>query len=75
MEIFSCIYKSFIIKKRIRVKLKNLMYPCVTKGIEKSSEKKQGLYTKYQDNTGKIKLKVLWAQNPIYGTMFCCVVN
>ena len=47
LEIFSCIYENFFPKKRIRVKLKNLMNPWVTKGIAKSSKKKQRLYEKY----------------------------
>ena len=45
---FSVAYtKVFFPKKRIRVKLKNLMKPWVTKGIAKSSRKKQKLYEKY----------------------------
>ena len=46
LKIFSCIYEIFFPKKRTRVKLKNLMNPWVTKGIAKSSTKKQRLYEK-----------------------------
>ena len=46
LEIFSCIYEIFFPKKRTRVKLKNLKNPWVTKGIARSSTKKQRLYEK-----------------------------
>ena len=41
LENISCTYKSFLSKKRGKVKFENLMYPWVTKAIAESSKKKQ----------------------------------
>ena len=47
IKTFSFIYESIFPKKRVRVKFKNLINPWETKGITKSSKKKQRLYQKY----------------------------
>ena len=47
LKIFSAHYDSFFPKKKIQIKSKNITSPWITKGIVKSSKRKQKLYDKY----------------------------
>ena len=47
LKIFLTHYDSFFPKKKIQIKSKNITSPWITKGIVKSSKRKQKLYEKY----------------------------
>ena len=50
LEKFLILYDKYFPKQKIKVKTKDLQIPWVTKGIKKSSKKKQGLYQKFLKN-------------------------
>ena len=50
LETFLILYDKYFPKQKIKVKTKDLQSPWVTKGIKKSSKKKQRLYQKFLKN-------------------------
>ena len=44
---FSTLYDTYFAEKKIKLKNKNLQSPWITKGIRRSSERKQRLYEKF----------------------------
>ena len=53
MNKFSVLYETFFPKKKIKSKDKDLRSPWITKGIKKSSKRKQRLYEKFLKNRSK----------------------
>ena len=54
LETFLCLYEKAFPKAKINIKTKSLLSPWMTKGLLKSSKKKQQLYDKFLKNK-KIK--------------------